>query len=184
MSFSYLQRPQHLYRHLKHLYLGIKNQISGVISVELALIMFPFLFILFAILETGFIILGQMMVENATATASRSVRTGIVQESTDPLSQFTETLCDNVFNLVQCDELIIDVRSFTTFPDVGSLPPVPEDNTDINFDTGNPGQVVLVRVGYDWDYVTPFLQELTDPGTGTYVASAVFLVEPFQGAIE
>ena len=156
---------------------------SGAVAVEFAFVIFPFLIVLFAILETGYIFLTQMVVEGATATASREIRTGSVQQSTDPLLQFQAILCDNT-SIVQCDELVIDVRSFPSFPDISSLPAVPSDNSSISFDTGDAGEIVLVRVGFGWDYITPFLQNFTSPGGETYVARAVFRVEPFQGAID
>ena len=126
----------------------LKNK-SGAVAIEFAFVAVPFLIVLFAIIETGYVLLTQMIVEGATADASRQVRVGTVQQSADPLSQFRDTLCENTFALVTCADLVIDVQTFATFPDVDTLPPVPDDNAvPPTFDASTPGRIVLVRVGY------------------------------------
>ena len=162
----------------------LKNK-SGAVAIEFALVSLPFLIVLFAIIETGYVLLTQMIVEGATADASRQVRVGTVQQSADPLTQFRDTLCENTFALVTCADLVVDVQTFATFPDVDALPPVPEDNAvPPTFDASTPGRIVLVRVGYQWDWITPLLQAQVTPGGQRFIASAIFRVEPFEGALD
>jgi len=161
----------------------LKNK-SGAVAIEFAFVAVPFLIVLFAIIETGYVFLTQMVVEGATADASRQVRVGSVQQSADPLAQFRQALCNGLFNLVPCADLVLDVRSFANFPDISTLEEVPADNAvPTTFDVGTPGNIVLVRVGYQWDWITPFLRNQSTPGGKRFIASAIFRVEPFQGAL-
>jgi len=144
--------------------------------VEFAFIFPLFLFVLFVIIETGYVALTNIVIEGAVSTASREIRTGVVQQNPDPLGRFRSTLCDEVNLVVNCNLVRIDVQSFGTFPDPTTLaPPGAADN----FNPGTADQITLVRVTHTWNYITPFLQALIGPGGRQYVASAIFKVEPF-----
>ena len=149
---------------------------AGVVAVEFALVLLPFVLVLLAIIETGYVALTRTVIDGAVASASRQVRTGIVQESADPLDTFRTTLCLEVNLIVDCDLVILDVTSFENFPDPAALPPVGAIDS---FDAGTAKEITLVRVTYRWNYITPFLQSLTLPEGNEYVASAIFKVEPF-----
>jgi len=149
---------------------------SGVVAVEFALVLLPFVIVLLAIIETGYVALTRTIIDGAVASASRQVRTGIVQESADPLGTFRTTLCLEVGLVIDCNLVVLDVTSFQNFPDPAALPPV--GATD-SFNAGTSDEITLVRVTYRWNYITPFLQNLTLPEGNEYVASAIFKVEPF-----
>ena len=149
---------------------------SGVVAVEFALVLLPFALVLLAIIETGYVALTRTVIDGAVASASRQVRTGIVQQSADPLDTFRTTLCEEVNLIVNCNLVVLDVTSFENFPDPAALPPV--GATD-NFNAGTSDEVTLVRVTYRWNYLTPFLQNLILPGGQEYVSSAIFKIEPF-----
>ncbi len=149
---------------------------SGVVAVEFALVLLPFVIVLLAIIETGYVALTRTIIDGAVASASRQVRTGIVQESADPLGTFRTTLGLEVGLVIDCNLVVLDVTSFQNFPDPAALPPV--GATD-SFNAGTSDEITLVRVTYRWNYITPFLQSLTLPGGNEYVASAIFKVEPF-----
>ena len=157
---------------------------GGSPAVEFSLVLTPFLILFFGIFETGIIYLKQMTVESATAVASRQLRTGVAQQSNDAFALFRDALCRETGVVIPCADLRIDVRSFPTVPDVSQLPDVPTTNNNPNFEPGSPGDIVIVRVAYTWDFLTPFINELVSPGNEeTYVASAVFRVEPFEGEL-
>ena len=157
---------------------------EGSPAVEFSLVLLPFLILFFGIFETGIIYLKQMTVESATAVASRELRTGAAQQSNDAFALFRDALCRETGVVVPCADLGIDVRSFPKVPDVSQLPDVPTTNNNPNFDPGRPGDIVIVRVAYTWDFVTPLINQIVSPGNEeTYVASAVFRVEPFEGEL-
>ena len=144
--------------------------------MEFALILPLLLFVLLAVIETGYIALSNIVVDGAVSTASREVRTGIVQQSPNPLGRFRGTLCQQVNIVVDCARVLIDVQNFATFPDPTTIPPPGAAN---NFSPGTADQITLVRVTHTWNYLTPFLQRLIGPGGRQHIASAIFRVEPF-----
>ena len=144
--------------------------------MEFSVILPLFLFLLTVIIETGYIALTNSVIEGAVSTASREIRTGVIQERPDPLGRFRGTLCERVTAVIRCNLISIDVQGFVNFPDPAALAdPSPVDI----FNPGTADEVTLVRVSHRWNYVTPFLQELIGPGGRQHVASAVFRVEPF-----
>lgn len=155
---------------------------SGVTALETALLLPPFLGILMAILETGFMFLSAIIVEGATAEAARQVRTGFVQQSGAPIGQFRQILCDNLFGVVPCADLSVDVRNYTQFQDAD----VSANVDGAAFAPGNPGDVIVVRVSYDWEFITPFLELAVGqatPDSRTFISNAAFRNEPFEGAL-
>lgn len=153
----------------------------GAIAVEYALLALPFFTILFAIIETGYIFFSAILIEGATAEAARQIRTGSVQQSGAPLTQFRDILCGNLFGIVPCGDLIIDVRNFTRFADANP-PPIAGNAAGATFAPGAAGDVVVVRVAYSWNFITPFIETAlsnADGGTRSIVSSAAFRNEPF-----
>ena len=149
----------------------------GAVAVEYAMLALPFFTILFAILETGYIFFAAILIEGATAEAARQIRTGAVQEAGAPLAQFQAILCNNLFGVVPCGDLVIDVRNFTRFADANP-PPI----AGPTFAPGAAGDVVVVRVAYQWSFITPFIDTAlsnVDGGTRSIVSSAAFRNEPF-----
>ena len=106
-------RPQVLIRRYvaRRLAAAAKNG-RGAVAVEFALLAIPFFVVLFGILETGYLFLVAIVLEGATADGARQIRTGFVQQSGDPLTALSTLVCDNMFNLVTCGDLIFDVRNF------------------------------------------------------------------------
>lgn len=158
----------------------------GVTAVEFALLMIPFLVVMIAILETGYMFFLAILIEGATADASRQIRTGAAQLSGAPLEQFQQVLCGNVYGMVPCDELLIDVRNYTRF---GDAPPIGGNvgGGAAAFAPGNPGDVVVVQVSYRWSFITPLLDQVLGAASGTertFISSAAFRNEPFLGALD
>lgn len=157
----------------------------GITSVEIAMLALPFLTILFAIIETGYMFFLAILLEGATADAARQIRTGNVQQSGSPLAQFQSILCARLWGMIACPaNVIIDVRNFSRFDD--AVPAMAADQAGSTFAPGNPGDVVVVRVAYSWHFVTPFLETAlanADGGTRTFIASAAFRNEPYAGPL-
>jgi Flp pilus assembly protein TadG len=161
---------------------------AGVTAVEFALVAPPFLMLLFGTLETSIMYFVATNLEGEVQVAARQIRTGNVQASANPVETFRDLLCENLGNLIACDTVAIDVR---TFPDFGSLdrPPLLDEDgnpQNENFDPGNGGSVVLVRVAYRYPIYTPFLSDFIGTGGGFYdvYAAAAFQNEPYDGALE
>ena len=153
----------------------------AVTAVEFSLIALPFITMLVAIIETGYVFFLAIVIEGATSDAARQIRTGAVQESGAPLAQFEAVLCDRVFELVPCGDFIIDVRNYTRFSDA-TPPAMPGNQAGATFAPGATGDIVVVRVAYAWNFMTPLIDNLmanADGGSRSIIASQAFRNEPY-----
>ena len=176
-------RPTYLLvRLFKKKYDRLKRDRSASAAVEFALLLIPFLTLLMAMLETGYFYFIAILLEGATAEAGRQIRTGNIQQSAAPLEAFKEALCENMFTVVSCDGLQVDVRNFTNFS-TANPPKIEDNNGNGTFTPGAAGDIVVARVIYEVQFMTPFLgQILNDTGnsaTRLLISSAAFRNEPF-----
>ena len=159
----------------------------GMAAVEFALLALPFFSLLFATLEATAVFFASVSLETGAAEASRLVRTGQVQLQGLTREHIRNQICDAMF--MGCDDRMqIDVRRFDSFTDVDFTDPLTADGdlrTDLMFQPGGPGDIVLVRVFYTWDIVTPVignaLSNMAD-GHRLLISSAAFRNEPFGSA--
>lgn len=156
----------------------------GAVAVEFALMAIPFFSLLFAMLETTMVFFATVSLETGAAEAARMVRTGQAQFGGMGQGDMRNIVCGKMF--MACDDrLQIDVRRFDNFTDVDFSDPLTADGdlrTDLTFDPGGAGDIVLVRVFYTWDVMTPLIGEAMsnmNGGARLIVASAAFRNEPF-----
>ena len=153
---------------------------SGVVAIESALLFPIIFFILLAILETTYVFIISIVLEGATSEAGRQIKTRSFDESVSPQQSFEDVLCSNMVGLVKCNELIIAVTKFEEFSSIER----PEIDPDRNpqFRPGNPGDIILVRVLYNYDFITPGLGTALMNQTGTsikpIISNIVFRNEP------
>lgn len=160
---------------------------SGAVAIEFVLVAPLFLFLVFAIFETAILYTIATVMEGEVALASRAIRTGQLQQEADPETAFTEVLCSNLDNVLNCDNVIVDVRTFDDFGEMTFPDFVDEDgNASGNqFLPGDADEIVLVRIAYVYNIVTPYLAEILPPvGSNTVIlfSGAAFKNEPFQNA--
>lgn len=124
---------------------------SGATAVEFTLLALPFFLIVFAILETSLVFLGETTLHQGVASVSRDLRVGTIR--TGQSSLFQSRLCDRVGHLLTCNKLRYDVRSYPSYADI----PAPTAGRDGTFDSsgfqfapGGPGTINIVRVYYEW----------------------------------
>jgi Flp pilus assembly pilin Flp len=143
---------------------------SGAVAIEFVLVAPLFLFLVFAIFETAILYTIATVMEGEVALASRAIRTGQLQQEADPETAF-----------------IVDVRTFDDFGEMTFPDFVDEDgNASGNqFLPGDADEIVLVRIAYVYNIVTPYLAEILPPvGSDTVIlfSGAAFKNEPFQNA--
>jgi len=163
---------------------------SGATAVEFALIATPFFFLIFGLLEVSLLFIISTTMEFGLNEAARDIRTGAFQSSTAPTQgAFQTAICANLFSLLDCNAVELDVRSFANF--TGGPPPSPIDpmtgqfsNAGFVFSPGGPNQIVIARAFYEWDLITPFISRpLSNLPSGTsrlLGASIAFQNEPFS----
>lgn len=160
---------------------------SGAVAIEFVLVAPIFLFLVFALFETAILYTIATVMEGEVAQAARTIRTGQLQQEADPRTAFTEILCDNLDNVLNCDNVIVDVRTFDDFGEM-TFPDFVDEDGNASGNTFLPGdadQIVLVRIAYVYNIVTPYLAEILPPvGEDTMIlySGAAFKNEPFQNA--
>jgi len=160
----------------------------GVAAVEMALVAWPFLAIMFAILEQGVVFFAEFSLEHNVAQAARQIRTGEVLDNSITSAQFkADLVCPDLAVMLSCGNLSVDVRTFISFADIaGALDdPVNDDNEFSPVNNWEPGatlSVMVVRAFYEWDMLTPTVFTHMDTlanGNRLISASMTFRNEPF-----
>lgn len=159
---------------------------SGATAVEFALLALPFFLLTFAILETFLFFFAAQTVDTATQAASRLIRTGQAQTNGYGATEFKSKICEAMADILNCDaNLRVDVRTIDTFAEADIPPPLDEDGNldDAGFDyaAGGAGDIVVVRVYYEWPLQTDVLRlGLTNVGNTRLIgAVTAFRIEPF-----
>jgi Flp pilus assembly protein TadG len=141
----------------------------GSTVVEFALIAPVFFGLLFAILESALFFFADQTLESVAQNSARMILTGQAQTAGYNAAQFkaqyicpTGSLASVLFN---CANVYIDVQSYPAFSNItinsqinscSFVPPT-------NYSPGNPGDIVVVRLFYQWQlYVTGFGFNIAD----------------------
>ncbi len=159
---------------------------GGAAAVEFALVATPFFILLFGILEIALIFFATAIIEDAVADAARDIRTGELQSAGQDETDFRASICDRINVIADCGRLKLDVRTFSQFTGATMGAPTGADgeldDSGFTFEPGDPGDVVVVRVFYDWRLLGPgFVNGLANmPGNRRLISAAsAFRNEPF-----
>lgn len=159
----------------------------GSAAVEFALVAPLFFGMLFAILETGLMFFADQTLETATQDVARLVLTGQAQNGNYDAAEFQTQICNRIHALFNCNAITYDVQTFADFSGVDTSAPIDSKTKQYvptnKFDVGGPGDVVLVRLFYQWPiYVTGLGFDLSNLGNGKrlLIATAAFRNEPYK----
>jgi Flp pilus assembly protein TadG len=162
------------------------RQQDGVAAVEFALIGVPFLALIFAILETALVFFAGQALETAVADSSRLIMTGQAQNQNFSQTDFKNAVCARIYGLFDCQAGVsVDVRTFSSF--ASATMPSPLDSqgnlqTGFSYNPGGPGDIVIVRLFYQWPVFVSLLgSNLSNMGGNKHliVATAAFRNEPY-----
>lgn len=162
---------------------------NGSAAVEYAIVSLPFLGLVFAIVQTAIIFMAQQQLETATEQAGRLLLTNQAQNAGWTQAQFATKVCNYIYALFNCNNLMIDVETATTFSSVSTSAPALTLNSNgqvtntWNYNTAalTPGTIVILRVMYQWPLVKgPLGLNLANLSNGNrlLMATAVFQTEP------
>lgn len=158
---------------------------SGATVVELGLVGAPFFYLLCGILEVAAMSATTVMLDHGVMEATRRIRTLEFQKLGGTAATFKQLVCDSTFNTLDCaGSLSVDVKTFDDFDDANTGTPMLNGQLDKNqlmFDPGAAGSIVVAKVYYEWDIVTPFFDNLWyNAGSGTRLleSAAAFRNEP------
>lgn len=160
---------------------------TAATAVEFALVAFPFFISILAIYDISNAYMASTALENGTLRIARQIKTGEIQAQNLTPAMFRQRLCDEVSELLACDQrLQVDVRPFAQFNQANlPMPLVNADgtyNSPFQFDPGTSNQVILMRSFYLWHLATPFFGALfSNNASNSYLmtAAAAFRNEPF-----
>ena len=162
---------------------------SGAIAVEFSFIAAPFLALLIALFQTGIIFLAGRELDEAVAQSSRYILTGQAQNSSMTQAQFTSRICQNIYALFNCNNLMVNVQTYNSFSAAVTSSPTLTFNAQgavtnsWAYDPGGPGEIVVVQAMYEWPVVLgPLGFNLSNLSNGNrlLVSTAVFQNEPYQ----
>jgi Flp pilus assembly protein TadG len=162
-------------------------QQDGAAAVEFALVAAPFLALVFAIIETAIVFFAGQALETAAGDSARLIMTGQAQKQSMDQATFKQAVCSKIYGLFDCaNGVSVDVQTFSNFSSISLQRPVDASGAMTNnftYQPGGPGQIVVVRLFYQWPvYVSLLGFNLADMAGGKRLlaATVAFRNEPYQ----
>jgi len=159
---------------------------DGIAAVEFGMVAAPFLALMFAIMETAIVFFASQTLETAVADSSRLIMTGQVQTGNFTETKFKQAVCAKILGLFDCANGIkIDVKKYSGFSSINNSKPIDAKGnllTNFGYDPGKQGDIVVVRLMYEWPiYVSLLGFSLSDLSGGKrlIMATAAFRNEPY-----
>jgi len=160
---------------------------DGAAAVEFAMVAAPFLALMFAIMETALVFFASQTLETAVADSARLIMTGQAQTQSFSQAQFKSAVCSKVGGLFDCaGGLQIDVKTYSSFGSVDNSKPLDANGnlkTNFGYQPGGPGEIVVVRLMYQWPVYASLLGFNLGDMAGNkrlVMATAAFRNEPYQ----
>jgi Flp pilus assembly protein TadG len=160
----------------------------GSAAIEFAIVAPIFVGLLISVLETGIFFFAQNILQAAAVQVGRLILTGQAQTGGLTQSQFATDACPSIQALFTCGNLMVDVQSYSSFSGaIVSTPTLTYDShgnvtNSWNYNPGTPGQIVVVRLMYQWPLVTgpfAFIVPNLSNGTSLIMGVTAFRVEPY-----
>ncbi len=162
-----MTRPRGLSR-LRRLFRRFECDRRGSTAVEFGLVSIPFLGLLLATFEVGFVFFTNEGLAAATQEAARNMMTGAAQQANiTTADQFRTTyLCPATGprvlpSFIDCSKLIIDVRAASTFGAVDTSDTFYLNPKTTQFCPVGPAAIMVVRVVYPMPVMLPLLGSIS-----------------------
>jgi Flp pilus assembly protein TadG len=167
---------------------------GGSAAVEFALVAPLFFVLLFAIVEIALMFFASQVLETVTQNAARMVLTGQAQTgqlpacatTCTPAEQFKSYVCGQIPALFDCSQVYVDVQSYSnSFASVtlsSHIDAAGNFDPTMSYNPGGAGQVVVVRLFYQWPlFVTGLGFNISNLAGNKrlLVATAAFQNEPY-----
>jgi len=158
---------------------------KGDAVVQFALVAPMFFALLFAIIESALMFFATQTLETVTQDSARMILTGQAQKASYQAADFKTYVCGKIPALFSCSGISVDVQSYSSF---GSI----SINSQINngafvnsmqYNPGGPGDIVVVRVFYQWPlFVTGLGFNISNLSGNKRLlaATAAFQNEPYK----
>jgi hypothetical protein len=158
---------------------------GGSTAIEFSMLLFPFLALIFFIMEVGLQLFITSVLDNAIRTASRQLQVGVAHTENMSGEEFKNSICKKLPIPSACDNLILSVTQLKSWTDVtgrygGFNDRRLDTPTKDEFCLANEKTIVLVRSFLKLPVISG-LWLVSDPnGTGDrgVTANHVFRMEP------
>ena len=158
----------------------------GSAVVEFALVAPIFFGLLFAIIELALVFFASQVLETVTQDSARMIMTGQAQNASYGKPEFKAYVCGKITVLFDCvGGISIDVQSYPSFTAVTITDPIDGGKNFVapnNYNPGGPGDIVVVRLFYQWPLVVTGLGYNIANLSGSkrlLTATAAFRNEPY-----
>ena len=170
---------------IKPFILRFSRDKNGAVAIEFSLMMIPYLMLTLGIIELSLMYASASMMEGATSSAARLIRTGQVQSASDPVTTFRDQICEQGLIFISCNDVSIDVLQMDSFSDFDALAAqFDEDGNMVSqgFDAGGSGDRVLVRTAARYSMMTPFIGNLLAGSNNSILmmSTIVLQTEPYE----
>ena len=131
--------------------------------LEFAVIGPMFLLTIIGIIELGYFVFIQSILDWGTRDAARMIRTGQVQNAANALTAFTNELCGDISPMIPCGSVIIQSQVFGSWSSAQTTtnqPPQRAKNGNLvsaGFSAGTGQQIMVVQVAYQYFWMTGWL---------------------------
>jgi Flp pilus assembly protein TadG len=168
---------------------GFARREDGAAALEFAIVAAPFIALILATIQTALAFFAGQVLESAVLDSSRAILTGSAQNANMTQTGFANAVCAKVQTLFNCSKLMIDVHTATSFAAANTAMPALTFNgqgavtNNWSWQPGNPGDVVVMRVLYQWPvFLGPLGLSLSNESNGNLLlmATATFKNEPYQ----
>jgi Flp pilus assembly protein TadG len=159
-------------------------------AVEFALLITPLVTLILASLQLSLIFYAGQALQSVAISSGRTLMTGQAQDAKDTQAQFKTLVCSSqAMFLFSCSNIMVDVQSASSYSGVSTNPiTLTYDGSGnvtntFNYSPGGPGDVVILRVMYNWPVVaSPLMVGLANQPGGNHllVGTSVFKNEPYQ----
>jgi Flp pilus assembly protein TadG len=165
------------------------NDRRGSVVVEFALVVTPLIALMLAILQTSFVYFAQQNLETTLEKSVRQLVTGTAQKAGLNQAAFRTSVCSNLPNFLQCDNVMIDVRTVAAFSGASVSKPTLTFDADgkvtntWNYQPGTEGSITVVTIMYIWaTQKGPMSFDLSTMSGNRRLlhATSVFKVEPYS----
>lgn len=169
---------------IRRTFLCWKKKEDGSSAMEFSILVVPYIMIVMGIIELSLMYTSASLLEGATSSAARLIRTGQIQQGAgDPETVFRDALCDYATVLVDCNEMMIEVIPMDSYTDfAGPTFDVDGNFVPQGFDAGGSNQRVLIRVAFEYSMMTPMIGPIMNgPDGGTlFISTIVMQSEPYE----
>jgi Flp pilus assembly protein TadG len=164
---------------------------DGAAAIEFVFVVFPFIYVLGCITETGVMLFTEYVLQSSVQDASRQIRTGGAQGASLDAAGFKSKVCQNIGILVNCgSKVTVYVKPATSFSSLksslpgGAMSVGTEAGSPQSFNCGQASQPGTVIATYDWTFTFPFMNFLGNINGNTQrrlTAVAIYQNEPYPG---